>query len=75
MYDFLLQIAAFKGFLYAVAGSKVYLKLQNSVEKYDPRNDSWVTIANVPETGHVGVSSLGNRLICAGFIYLLIIDR
>lgn len=66
-FSYKLQVAVFKEFLYAVAGSKGYLLRTNTVEKYDPHNDSWITLANIMATGNVGISSLGNRLICAGF--------
>lgn len=64
------QVGISEGYMYAVAGSKIDTHI-NTVEKYDPSNDSWVTIANIMSSGHVGVSSLGNKLICAGIPYCI----
>lgn len=40
----------------------------NTVERYDPERNIWDTIANISSSGFVGISSLGNKLICAGNI-------
>lgn len=69
IFSYPLQAAAYQGCLYAVAGSKSDQMQVNTVEKYDPSNDSWITIANITATGHVGVSCFVRSLICAG-LYL-----
>ncbi|XP_075692842.1 kelch-like protein 4 [Rhinoderma darwinii] len=65
-------VATYNGFLYAVGGhdapaSNLCSRLSDCMERYDPKTDSWTTVAplGVPRDA-VGVSSLGDRLYAVG---------
>ncbi|XP_005409784.1 PREDICTED: kelch-like protein 4 isoform X1 [Chinchilla lanigera] len=65
-------VATYNGFLYVVGGhdapaSNHCSRLSNCVERYDPKNDSWSTMAplSVPRDA-VGVCPLGDKLYVVG---------
>lgn len=65
-------VATFNGFLYAVGGhdapaSNLCSRLSDCMERFDPKTDSWTTVAplSVPRDA-VGVCSLGDRLYAVG---------
>ncbi|XP_029462454.1 kelch-like protein 4 isoform X2 [Rhinatrema bivittatum] len=65
-------VAAYNGFLYAVGGhdapaSNHCSRLSDCVERYDPKTDSWTTVAplSVPRDA-VGVCPLGDKLYAVG---------
>ncbi|XP_012696123.2 kelch-like protein 4 [Clupea harengus] len=65
-------VATYNGFLYAVGGhdapaSNHCSRLSDCVERYDPKTDTWTTVASlsVPRDG-VGVCLLGDRLYSVG---------
>ncbi|XP_071979120.1 kelch-like protein 4 [Engystomops pustulosus] len=65
-------VATYNGFLYAVGGhdapaSNLCSRLSDCMERYDPKTDSWTTVAplSVPRDA-VGVCSLGDRLYAVG---------
>ncbi|XP_073445979.1 kelch-like protein 4 [Dendrobates tinctorius] len=65
-------VATYNGFLYAVGGhdapaSNLCSRLSDCMERYDPKTDSWTTVAplSVPRDA-VGVCCLGDRLYAVG---------
>ncbi|XP_034637987.1 kelch-like protein 4 isoform X1 [Trachemys scripta elegans] len=65
-------VATYNGFLYAVGGhdapaSNHCSRLSDCVERYDPKTDTWTTVAplSVPRDA-VGVCPLGDRLYAIG---------
>lgn len=53
-----MQLAATKGYIYAIAGRNATLRANvhiSSVERYDPKMDVWVTIVNVSAPSMVGL--------------------
>ncbi|KPP59199.1 kelch-like protein 4-like [Scleropages formosus] len=65
-------VATYNGFLYAVGGhdapaSNHCSRLSDCVERYDPKTDTWTTVAplSVPRDA-VGVCLLGDRLYAVG---------
>lgn len=63
---FLLQIATFKDHIYVAGGATQYQKPATIVERYDPSENTWTTLANISTNRLVGLCSIGDRLICAG---------
>ena len=59
-------MTTFKNFIYVAGGNRDSVTPINTVERYDPVQNSWTVIANISSTGFVGISGLGNKLICAG---------
>lgn len=60
------QITTFKNRIYVAGGNKDSGTPVNTVEFYDPEKNTWTSIASISSTGVVGISGLGNKLICAG---------
>ncbi|XP_069841793.1 kelch-like protein 4 [Dendropsophus ebraccatus] len=65
-------VATYNGFLYAVGGhdapaSNLCSRLSDCMERYDPKTDSWTTVAplSVPRDA-VGICPLGDRLYAVG---------
>uniref|UniRef100_A0A8V0ZC13 Kelch like family member 4 n=1 Tax=Gallus gallus TaxID=9031 RepID=A0A8V0ZC13_CHICK len=65
-------VATYNGFLYAVGGhdapaSNHCSRLSDCVERYDPKTDTWTTVAplSVPRDA-VGICPLGDRLYAVG---------
>ncbi|XP_015684681.1 kelch-like protein 4 [Protobothrops mucrosquamatus] len=65
-------VATYNGFLYAVGGhdapaSNHCSRLSDCVERYDPKTDTWTTVAplSVPRDA-VGICTLGDRLYAVG---------
>ncbi|XP_028923178.1 kelch-like protein 4 [Ornithorhynchus anatinus] len=65
-------VATYNGFLYAVGGhdapaSNHCSRLSDCVERYDPKTDTWTTVAplRIPRDA-VGVCQLGDRLYAVG---------